>query len=572
MPANAAADPYHVAIVIVGAGPTGLTAANLLGQEGIEALVLERQAGTGDVPRAITLDDEGLRICQAMGLYEAVKADMLLDMQAHYVSRGYFLARVEPTGRSNGHPFVSTLHQPTFEHALLHGLARFPCVNIRFQHTVTAIEQREHTVCLTIQDAKGICKQVTCDYLLACDGGKSMIRQWLGIPMHTLNGPFFVRNRKRHAQGSQRWLVVDGSEPDNNDSRKHITFFCTPARPAVTVPAPGQRRRWEFMLLPGEREQDMLHEQSLDHLLKQAVGQNRSVAHFNVTRQAVYTFHAMLAHEWMRERIFLLGDAAHLMPPFGGQGMNSGLRDAYNLCWKLALVLRRQAHVDLLATYPQERRPHVAQMIRFSAMLGALIMPTNTLIAGARDLFFRTINTVPALRHILSEARIKPQPHYRQGFLLSSKVRLGKHLVGTLLPQPHVTLPDGSRVLLDDVLGSHFALLRLTSTPLTAYAGLNAGVWQQWPVRFVCIVPRGQNISEGKMDGSPANPFIIYDDEGILSLKLRDNDALCLLVRPDRYIMGTFSMQQSQAFEQALTRLLNLTPHPETGDTIAAGV
>ncbi|HEY7418568.1 MAG TPA: FAD-dependent monooxygenase, partial [Ktedonobacteraceae bacterium] len=261
-----AAAHRHVAVVIVGAGPTGLVAANLLGQEGIETLLLECHPGISDIPRAITLDDEGLRICQAIGLYEEMCADMLLDVQAHYVSQGRLLARVAPTGRDNGHPFVSTLHQPTFEATLLRGLGRFPCIEVCFQHTVTAVEQHEQSIHLTVQCMENqhitIPQHITCDYLLACDGGKSMIRQWLAISMHTLSGPFFVPTSQRHARSSQRWLVVDGSET-TSQGENIITFFCTPTRPAVTVPAPEQRRRWEFMLLPGEQEEDVLHQQGV---------------------------------------------------------------------------------------------------------------------------------------------------------------------------------------------------------------------------------------------------------------------------------------------------------------------
>jgi 3-(3-hydroxy-phenyl)propionate hydroxylase len=621
----------HVAVVIVGAGPTGLVAANLLGQQGIETLVLESHTSTSAIPRAITLDDEGLRICQAIGLYEELCADMLLDVQAHYVSRGRLLARVAPRGRDNGHPFVSTLHQPTFEATLLHGLERFPCIEVRFQHTVTAIAQYAHSVHLTVQCPNGIDQNLTCDYLLACDGGKSTIRQFavpssFAVPlsgsrkracfpppsegkyiawnlkkssrnvsdtsMRILSGSFFVPVSRRQARNSQRWLVVDGKEggehepgdhegrpyndtararPDGNE-RDAITFFCTPARPAVTVPAPGQRRRWEFMLLPGEQEEDIL-QWDISELIKQATGQDETTYSLHITRRAVYTFHAMLAREWTCGRIFLLGDAAHLMPPFGGQGMNSGLRDASNLCWKLALVLHGQAHSGILATYSQERLPHAAQMIRFSAALGALIMPTSPLIAYARDIFFHTINHIAPLRRVLAEAQVKPRSRYRQGLLLTTNNGIRKRLIGTLLPQPHITLVNGDHILLDDILNAHFALLRLTATPSTAYTSLNAQVWQRWAVRFVCIVPRGREIPDEAMDGSMTAPLIVRDDENVLNARLfHDNEVLCLLVRPDRYIMGAFLIQNSQAFEQALTRLLQTSARPAADDRVPPGV
>jgi 3-(3-hydroxy-phenyl)propionate hydroxylase len=253
--------------------------------------------------------------------------------------------------------------------------------------------------------------------------------------------------------------------------------------------------------------------------------------------------------------------------------MNSGLRDASNLCWKLALVLREQAHTGVLATYTQERLPHAAQMIRFSAALGALIMPTSPLIAHARDIFFRAVNHIPRLRRVLAEAQVKPRPHYKQGLLLPKDKGEGKRLVGTLLPQPRVTLTNGCHVLLDDVLHAHFALLRLTRTSSTAYASLNSQLWQRWSIRCVCIMQQGQTMPDEAMDGSITAPFIVRDDENMLNSRLfHNNEALCLLVRPDRYIMGTFLIQHSQAFEQALVKLLQPIAHSVADDRVPPGV
>jgi 3-(3-hydroxy-phenyl)propionate hydroxylase len=564
--------PRHVAVIIVGAGPTGLVAANLLGQQGIETLVLESHASTSDIPRAITLDEGGLRICQSLRLYEELRANMLLDVQAQYVSRGRLLARIAPSGRHNGHPFVSTLHQPTFEAILLRGLERFPCIEVHFQHTVIAVEQHEQGVHLTVQCPGGMGQHITCDYLLACDGGKSTIRQSLGIPMRILSGPFFVPASRRQARSSQRWMVVDGIEDGDENARGNIIFFCTSARPAVTVPAPEQRRRWEFMLLHGEQEEAVL-QQDISKLIKQATGRDEMTYSLQITRRAVYTFHAMLAQEWMHGRIFLLGDAAHLMPPFGGQGMNSGLRDASNLCWKLALVLHGQAHTGVLATYAQERLPHTAQMIRFSAALGTLIMPTSPLIAYARDIFFHTINHIAPLRRVLTEAQVKPRSRYRRGLLLHARTGVEQRLVGTLLPQPRATLANGDHILLDDMLHAHFALLRFTTTPSTAYTSLDAQIWQRWSIRFVCIVPGEREIPDEAMDGSMTAPFIVRDDENVLNSRLfHNNEALCLLVRPDRYIMGAFFIQNSQAFEQALVDLWQPSARPVADDRVPPGV
>ena len=274
----------------------------------------------------------------------------------------------------------------------------------------------------------------------------------------------------------------------------------------------------------------------------------------HIARKAIYTFHAMLATNFMQGRVFLLGDAAHLMPPFGGQGMNSGLRDAHNLCWKLIMVLRGQTSARLLETYQQERFPHVAQMIFFSSLLGKLIMPTNRLAASIRDLFLRVINGIAPLRELIREMRVKPQPRYHQGLLLAPMSKEGRKLIGRMLPQPRVQLPDGEYILLDEVLGNGFALLRLYDDPAGAFAPFQQEIWARLGVRFVCIRPAG--ITPQNVQGPHNQTSSVIDVEGKMSTFLRANHDVYLLVRPDRYVMGVFGIEQAERFVERLQRCI----------------
>ncbi len=499
-----APSPPYFSIIIVGAGPTGLAMGNLLGMFGIDVLILERNAGLSDFPKAISLDDEGLRICQAMGLGHAVIENVLLDIDAHYISGKRYLAKVAPTSKRNGYPLISTFHQPEFEATLLHGLKRFTCVSIQFQHNVETFQQSDTEVVLSVHTSEGMLKTYTCAYLLACDGAKSVIRRQLGIAM-------------RGSSFSQKWLVIDTI--NDTDPSAVAVFFCNPNRPSVTVPAPHASRRWEFMLLPGEKEDELLQDDSIRSLIQQ-VGGSRNP---QITRRQIYTFHAAIAQTFSKGRVFLLGDAAHLMPPFGGQGMNCGLRDAHNLSWKLQMVLQGVASAALLESYNQECHKHVAELIWFSKFLGTIIMPTSKALAFLRDSLFLTLNIVPAIRDYLTEARIKPQPRYKKGFLSFDGSRASKALTGMMLPQPEVKTSQGKTTLLDNVLGQDFALLRLCHKPDEAFASLNAGTWQRLGTRFVSI--------ENELDGFPLNQ--------------RD---LFILVRPDRYIYGVFKEEDANAF------------------------
>lgn len=501
-------------VIIVGAGPTGLAMGNLLGMYGIDALLLEEHTGLSESQKAIAIDDEGLRVFQAMGLHHAMIERLLYGVEAHYFSGKTLISRVAPTSRPNGFPLISTFLQPEMETILLHGLKRYDCVTVQFQRAVEGCEQNNESVTVTARAPDGSQVQYECAYLLACDGGKSVLRRALDIPM-------------RGSTYAQRWLVIDSTQ--DSDPSTNIRFFCNPRRPAVTVPGPGATRRWEFMLLPGEQDADLLHDERA-HALIESVGGTRTP---HITRKAIYTFHALLATAFSRGRIFLLGDAAHLLPPFGGQGMNCGLRDAHNLAWKLHLVLQGLASPALLESYTPERHAHTAQLLALSKFAGNIVTTTRHPVAFARDVLLRLLYAIPFSRTYLTEMRIKPQPRYKRGFLLPWRTRANRKLVGMMLPQPGIIASNGKKVLLDSIPGSGFALLRLhenaRDNPQEAFATLHNASWKQLGVQFVMIRKDGS--------GFPLNDPQLY-----------------VLVRPDRYIYGAFREGQEEKF---LRQLLN---------------
>ncbi len=551
-------------VVIVGAGPTGLAAANLLGMAGIKTWLLERNTDLSDCPKAITIDDEGLRICQAMGLADKITKHVVLDIEAHYLSKQHFLAKVSPTSRRNGYPLISTFHQPAFEAILFQGLDRFPCVEVRFQHIVETFVQDTEKVTLCVSTPDGTRLTIECDYLLACDGGKSPIRHALGIPMyHPTLLPGWQKQNTRETDTGQRWLVVDTVNDD--DASTAATFFCEYTRPAMTVPAPHHARRWEFMLLAGEDDTSLSADDTIRELIHQARASHPTMrveaqhSKPRIVRKTVYAFRSVVAQHFLQGRVFLLGDAAHLMPPFGGQGMNSGLRDAHNLCWKLQTVLQQHANPRLLETYHAERYPHVREMILFSSILGNIVMTTTRHASQLRNWFFTVVNALPPLRNAITEMRVKPQPRYSKGSLLLHANQNKKRLVGALLPQPQVLTRDGSMLLLDNVLGNGFVVLRLYEKPEYAFKDVPEDIGHQSGIKYVCVLPQGTVFAEEEQKHCE----VVSDVDGVLGGFLRDSRDIFVVIRPDRYVAEVFKTEKV-----LLKEVHQITAHEEEGHSV----
>ncbi|GCE13790.1 FAD-dependent monooxygenase [Tengunoibacter tsumagoiensis] len=539
-------------IIIVGAGPTGLLAANLLGQLKIETIVLERRSGLTLEPRAISIDDEGLRCCQMAGLHKLLMEQMNLNLPALYLSHRHVLACIAPTEQPNGFPSISTFHQPDLEETLSIGLTRFPHVQLHFEHTVCSVVQNDEQVQVIVKTPSQPETLFVADYVLACDGGRSTIRQSLAIPLSTPLFPGFGsgkrsgKSTREKSSHNQRWLVIDGVESEPGEPAIH--FFCQPSRPVVAVSAPNGRRRWELMLFPDEF---IDQQEKLIKLLKQTCERHQStqlhVSTLTIQRQAIYTFQSAVAERLQVGRVFLLGDAAHMMPPFGGQGMNSGFRDAANLCWKFGLIQQRSATSHILASYQQERLPHVKQMILFSTLLGRLIMTGNPGIAWLRDRFFLTLQKCPWLYQNVSELKIKPHTGYTHGLVLST----AQKWVGRLVPQPEIITMQGEHRMLDEVLGPGFALLTLYNREEKSLVWLERPFWQRMNVRRICLYALNQRQEVKQLEGENQNCLVNSEHVEWLR-KHRDH---YWLIRPDRYVLAIFRVEEVAEIEKRLEHL-----------------
>lgn len=433
--------PRHVPVCIVGAGPVGLMTANLLARSGVPALVLERADAPFPLPRAIVLDDEGLRALHAIGL-DGDLLDLTLPGEGsrYYSAAGVCFAETGAGPETYGYPKRNFLHQPDLEGTLLRAARAAPDIDLRSGVEVTSITHWAGEVELRLRTSDGTEATLTADWVLACDGGRSSIRGQLGIEM------------EGNTYG-QEWVVVDClNDPDQT---RYSKFFCDPARPHVSIPAPHGGRRYEFMVLPGEDGQDLCRDEALARLLAPF----RPFAPDAILRRAIYTFHARIAERWRADRVFLMGDAAHLTPPFAGQGMNAGLRDAFNLAWKIALVVRHGADQRILDSYEFERHGPAWAMIQLAVAMGKVVMPGNADEARILDAMMQALEPFPAARDYLIQMKFKPRPRCEGGLFLDLETQpFDGALVGEMMPQPALDRPEG-RVMLDEVLGTGFALV-----------------------------------------------------------------------------------------------------------------
>ncbi len=464
----------HYDVAIIGLGPVGAALANLLGGFGARTLVLEREAEIYDLPRAVHFDDEVMRIFQSIGIADEVTAVSRINPGMRFVDAAgkLLLDWPRPPGIGpNGWNSSYRFHQPDLERILRTALAWFDHVDVRTGTECTAISDDGDKV--TIRYRNGPAEDTaTAAYVVGCDGARSFVRERIACDLEDLGF-------------RERWLVVDvllkHPRPDLGD---HSIQFCDPSRPATYVRCPGNRRRWELSLHDDEDTSSITSPDMVWALLSKWLHRDEA----ELERAVVYEFGSVIARKWRNDRLLIAGDSAHLTPPFMGQGMCAGIRDASNLAWKLHWHLARGADDRLLDTYASERIPHVREYIETAVRLGRLI---------------NTSETEAALRAALPQAdgsarmaSISP----RLGPGLGSK---GDPLAGRLCPQPH--LADGTR--LDDACGSRFALLVDEAMKMENLPGsLTVLSASSHPQIGQCLVQLGTR---------------------------------AILIRPDRYILGT---------------------------------
>ena len=498
-------------VAIVGYGPVGQMLAALLGRAGHRVAVFERFKDIYRLPRAVHLDAEIMRLLQSLGLAETLAQEMVpVRSYQWFGADGEPLLRFGAQGPSgSGWEPDYLFFQPDIENAVDRFARAQPRVTVargwKAEGLVDSAAGAELTVRRLAEEEPGRLvptaetRTVRARWVVGADGANSFVREASGIT-------------RRDLGFDERWLVVD-AEPNDMAALAYLPVagqWCDPARPRTQVQSGRGRRRWEFMLRPEEKSSDFADPERAWALLEPWFKPEDGA----LTRSVVYEFHSMLANRMRKGHVLLVGDAAHLTPPFLGQGMCSGLRDAANVAWKLDLVLRRLASQELLDTVDAERQPHNEAVIRLAGELGRVLCELDPKAAGERDARLRAARQTPSLQ----------LPPLTAGALHRGAGGGSDPRAGTLSSQGVVAC-DGREGRFDDVVGRGFTLIVAEGDPFEPLSAEQRALIDTLEMTVASL--------------DPDAPHGVRDVDGRLTAWLHDDSTYAVVVRPDFYVFGS---------------------------------
>ncbi|MFE2728570.1 bifunctional 3-(3-hydroxy-phenyl)propionate/3-hydroxycinnamic acid hydroxylase [Kitasatospora sp. NPDC059327] len=525
-------------VLIVGYGPVGQVLALLLARKGRRVTVVERWLKAYTMPRAVAFDSEGARILASTGIAEDIAR--IGEPSGEYTwenAAGVPLLHIDVEERGLcWWPESTSMYQPGLEDALMARGAALPGLTVHRGHRAVELTDRGGEVEVVAVAEDGSELVVTADWVVGCDGANSFVRGHIGTDAKDFGF-------------SHDWLICDVVPHDTRTYSPNNLQICDPERPRTEVSAGPGHRRWEFMRTGDETVAALNTPERAWELLGLF-----DVRPDNATleRHHVYTFEARSANVWRSGRLLIAGDAAHVMPPFAGQGMSSGFRDVANLAWRLDLVLDGKAGASVLDSYPEERRAHVQHAIGMSVNLGKIICQSDPAAAADRDLVMAASAKRAAETGTVPQR--SPLMPLTGGLLHKNAAGRLSRPAGTLMPQGRVARGT-EEGLFDELVGSGFVLLAteppaklLDPEDLDFLTGLGA--------RLVHVLPAGATAAPGEDE--------VVDVDDFYLPHLAKTGSVAVLVRPDFYVYGAAGDATALADVVGSLRRQLDTPAPAT--------
>ncbi len=491
--APGAANLKRCDVAIVGCGPAGAVAACWLGQFGIQTIVLEKSRNIWEIPRAVALDHEIMRVFQNLGVVGQILPHTApFPASEHFGVEGQLIRKIDVVAPPYPQGYTPTLvfTQPKVEAILRRHAEEYTSVSVRLGTEVVGLQQDSEQVYLAARDDTGATSSIEASWVIACDGASSPVRQMTGLRLEDLGF-------------DEPWMVIDVMMHDQALSKLPQTAaqYCNPERPTTFIIGPGNHRRWEIMLNPEENPREMERPENVWRLLAPWITPGDG----SLWRASSYRFHALVAERWRSGRVFLAGDAAHQQPPFIGQGMCQGIRDVTNLCWKLNAVVYNEGPQTLLDSYGEERKLHVRTLTSRIKAIGHHICERDPAAARRRDetLLQQGGGSAPIV------TRQEIVPPLASGLLAAADQKAR----GTLFPQPSIKTLDGPR-LLDEIAGHGWRLVLDGRKPPP----------EMFAMTGISVIKVGR-------DG-------LQEVDNVLARWFDTHECTAALVRPDHYVFG----------------------------------